>query len=344
MESLHNYFEKIFAEDKPVKLIFSGKRRKSADVSKVTLRPVMLSGSLCYQAEYSFARKVTHTNIEAAHAAEFCCDLIKSDFKQANIFTPSQEIQILAAKPDKPRITGRPSSLKCADISHNRQKQYIIPDGQPCDFLIALGVMGKDGRVFQRHYAKFRQINRFLEIVDDVSYALPEAGERPLKIIDFRCGKAYLTFAVYYYLKILQNKNVEIIGLDLKQDVIDFCNSTADSLGYKGLTFMMGDIADYTDDYADMVITLHACDTATDYALINAVSWNSSVILSVPCCQHELFIQIKNDLHQPMLKHGILKDRLTETLQTASEPLSWKAEDTTSLSLSLQASSIQHAT
>ena len=107
---------------------------------------------------------------------------------------------------------------------------------------------------------------------------------------------------------------------------------------------MMGDIADYTDDYADMVITLHACDTATDYALINAVSWNSSVILSVPCCQHELFSQIKNDLHQPMLKHGILKDRLTETLQTASEPLSWKAEDTTSLSLSLQASSIQHAT
>lgn len=314
MENLHNYFEKIFAEDKPVKLIFSGKRRKSADVSKVTLRPVMLSGSLCYQAEYSFARKVTHTNIEAAHAAEFCCDLIKSDFKQANIFTPSQEIQILAAKPDKPRITGRPSSLKCADISHNRQKQYIIPDGQPCDFLIALGVMGKDGRVFQRHYAKFRQINRFLEIVDDVSYALPEAGERPLKIIDFGCGKAYLTFAVYYYLKILQNKNVEIIGLDLKQDVIDFCNSTADSLGYKGLTFMMGDIADYTDDYADMVITLHACDTATDYALINAVSWNSSVILSVPCCQHELFSQIKNDLHQPMLKHGILKDRLTEYL------------------------------
>ena len=174
--------------------------------------------------------------------------------------------------------------------------------------------MGKDGRVFQRHYAKFRQINRFLEIVDDVSYALPEAGERPLKIIDFGCGKAYLTFAVYYYLKILQNKNVEIIGLDLKQDVIDFCNSTADSLGYKGLTFMMGDIADYTDDYADMVITLHACDTATDYALINAVSWNSSVILSVPCCQHELFSQIKNDLHQPMLKHGILKDRLTEYL------------------------------
>lgn len=272
MENLHNYFEKIFAEDKPVKLIFSGKRRKSADVSKVTLRPVMLPGSLCYQAEYSFARKVTHTNIEAAHAAEFCCDLIKSDFKQANIFTPSQEIQILAAKPDKPRITGRPSSLKCADISHNRQKQYIIPDGQPCDFLIALGVMGKDGRVFHRHYAKFRQINRFLEIVDDVSYALPEAGERPLKIIDFGCGKAYLTFAVYYYLKILQNKNVKIIGLDLKQDVIDFCNSTADSLGYKGLTFMMGDIADYTDDYADMVITLHACDTATDYALINAVS------------------------------------------------------------------------
>ena len=184
----------------------------------------------------------------------------------------------------------------------------------PCDFLIRLGVMDKAGKVIPKHYSKFRQINRYLEIVDDVFPYLPEGKDKPIKIIDFGCGKAYLTFAIYYYLKIKKQRNVEIIGLDLKKDVIDFCNKVASDLGYDELKFLMGDIADYTNDEADMVVTLHACDTATDYALINAVSWNTKVILSVPCCQHELFNQIKNDVHQPMLKHGILKDRLTEYL------------------------------
>ena len=139
-------------------------------------------------------------------------------------------------------------------------------------------------------------------------------SEKPLRIIDFGCGKAYLTFAIYHYLKIIKGLKVEIIGLDLKSDVINFCNQVASDLGYGELKFLRGDIADYTNDYADMVVTLHACDTATDYALINAVAWNTKVILSVPCCQHELFKQIKNSIHQPMLKHGILKDRLTEYL------------------------------
>lgn len=174
--------------------------------------------------------------------------------------------------------------------------------------------MDKSGKVIQKHYSKFRQINRYLEIVEDVFPHLPTDKNKPLKIVDFGCGKAYLTFAIYYYLKIKKNRNVEIIGLDLKKDVIDFCNKVASELGYHQLKFLMGDIADYTNDHADMVVTLHACDTATDYALMNAVSWNTKVILSVPCCQHELFSQIKNDVHQPMLKHGILKDRLTEYL------------------------------
>ena len=141
-----------------------------------------------------------------------------------------------------------------------------------------LGVMDQDGNVIQKHYSKYRQINRYLEIVEDVFPALPK--DSPLRIIDFGCGKAYLTFALYYYLKVLKGRDVEIIGLDLKDDVIRFCSKIAEDLGYEGLRFLRGDIADYTSDYADMVVTLHACDTATDYALINAVSWNTRVIRS----------------------------------------------------------------
>jgi SAM-dependent methyltransferase len=140
------------------------------------------------------------------------------------------------------------------------------------------------------------------------------ASAQPIRIIDFGCGKAYLSFALYNYLNNIKQLDVEIIGLDLKTEVIDFCNRVASDLHYKNLHFLFGDIADYTNDHADLVVTLHACDTATDFALVNAVKWNSKVILSVPCCQHELFNQIHNELHRPMFKHGIIKDRFTELL------------------------------
>ena len=319
MEKLQELFNRIFCPEKEdnsgnlIKIIFSAKRKKSLDLNRVTIRPLILGGQLMYQAEYTYPKKVTHANLSAGHAAEISLSLIKSDFKQVNIFLADEEIQVLAAKPENPRITSkRTSPVSSASFSHNRTKQYIIPDGSPCDFLIELGVMGSDGKVFPRAYSKFRQINRYLEIVDDVFRYLPSG--RTLRIIDFGCGKAYLTFALYHYLKKIKNRDVEIIGLDLKEDVIRFCSDAAQRLGYSQLKFIMGDIADYTNDKADMVVTLHACDTATDYALINAVKWGTKVILSVPCCQHELFSQIKNDLHQPILKYGILKDRFTEYL------------------------------
>ncbi|MDD5927554.1 MAG: SAM-dependent methyltransferase [Firmicutes bacterium] len=307
----------------PHKIVFGGKRRKSLECTRVTMRPLMLGGKLLFQAEYTYPKKVTHTNLEAADAVKLALTLVAEDFKQVNIFTESEEIQVLASKPENPRITkkktgavsgaGESRTPSCsAQLSHNRTKNYIIPDGIPCDFLIELGVMGDDGKVFPRAYSKYRQINRYLEIVDDVFEYLPQ--DHTLRIIDFGCGKAYLTFALYHYLKIIKDRDVEIIGLDLKEDVIRFCSDVARRLGYNELKFLMGDIADYSNDRADMVVTLHACDTATDYALINAVKWGTEVILSVPCCQHELFSQIKNDLHQPILKYGILKDRLTEYL------------------------------
>ncbi|HIU95290.1 MAG TPA: SAM-dependent methyltransferase, partial [Candidatus Copromorpha excrementipullorum] len=177
--------------------------------------------------------------------------------------------------------------------------------------------------MYKKHYSKFRQINRFLEIADNCFDNLPETGT--LRIIDFGCGKSYLTFALYYYLRVMKGRDVEIVGLDLKEDVIRFCSDTARKLGYDRLSFLTGDIADYESDGADMVVTLHACDTATDFALINAVRWHSKVILSVPCCQHELFSQIKCDVDEPMLKHGIIKDKFTELLTNGLRGLKLEA-------------------
>lgn len=337
-DKLTALFAEVFSDDSLMKIIFSAKRRKSLEYSKVTLRPMQIGGRLKYQAEYTYPKKVTHSNLDAADARSLALRLICEEFKQANVFARGSEIQILAAKPETPRIIRKNSAAPAAPgsgdsaagapaaapaLAHNRAKNYVLPAGVPCDFLIRLGIMGEDGTVFPRSYNKFRQINRYLEIVEDVFPYLPK--DKTLKIIDFGCGKAYLTFALYHYLKVMKQRNVEIIGLDLKEDVIDFCSGVASDLGYDELKFLKGDIADYKDDHADMVVTLHACDTATDYALINAVAWNTKVILSVPCCQHELFKQIKNDLHKPILKHGILKDRFTEYLTDGLRSLKLEA-------------------
>lgn len=312
MEKITQLLCSAMSSGRLTKIIFAGKRRKSLEYKKITLRPVTIKGELMYQAEYHYDKKVTHENIPYYEGIDFAQRIIAEDFKQINILTENEDIQILASKPEKPKIIRHTASRSAANTEHNRKKHYLIEDGTPCDFLIELGVMSPEGKVFKKHYSKFRQINRFLEIADDSFEALPQTGT--IRIIDFGCGKSYLTFALYYYLKIVRDRSVEIVGLDLKEDVIEFCNRTAEKLGYNELKFMTGDIADYESNGADMVVTLHACDTATDYALINAVNWNSRVILSVPCCQHELFSQIKNEVNEPMLKHGIIKDKFTELL------------------------------
>ncbi|MGI6256452.1 MAG: class I SAM-dependent methyltransferase [Anaerovoracaceae bacterium] len=308
---MKDILNQIFREDDPVKIICSNPRRKTLPYRKVLFRSILLKGEKHYQAEYHYEKKVTHRNLLPEDAVSLILTLLAENFKQLDIFTPREDIQILAAKVDNPRIKRTPACRGGEDLSHNREKQYIIPQGKPCDFLIRLGVMNGDGKVYRKHYSKFRQINRFLEILSDVFPHLPQGR---IRIIDFGCGKAYLTFAIYHYLVIMQKREVEIIGLDLKEDVIDFCNRVARDLDYRGLVFRQGDIADYQGESAHMVVTLHACDTATDYALINAVKWNAKVILSIPCCQHELFKQIRNKTLSPILKHGILKDRFTEIL------------------------------
>ena len=305
-----------------IKLSFGDLRKKSYPFRSAAVRPLLLRGELCYQIEYHYPDKVIHKNLRAEECPPLFEELIRDVFKQINLFCTGADYQILASNPDKPRIIKQAATKTIPPLSHDKEKQYILPEDVPCDFLIRLGVMDKSGRVIRKHYAKFRQINRFLEIVSDALDFLPEKGApdgreggEPLQIIDFGCGKAYLTFALYHYLKLMLGKNVSITGLDLKTDVIDFCNMIAKDLKYENLQFLKGDIAEYSEkEKADMVVTLHACDTATDYALIKAVGWDASVILSVPCCQHELFSQISNELHSPILKHGILNERFCAIL------------------------------
>lgn len=225
----------------------------------------------------------------------------------------------MANKPEKAKfITSPPTKKLSCNAEHNKRKNHIISDGEICDFLVYLGVMSKDGKVLQAHYSKFKQINRFLEILQDAvkesKDLLDISKDKKIKIIDFGCGKAYLTFAIYYFFVKKLGMPVEIIGIDLKEDVINFCNDVSKNLGYDGLQFKVGDIATFENDGCDIVVSLHACDTATDYSLMNAVKWKSKIILSVPCCQHELFNQIDNDLLNPILKHGINKDKFTELL------------------------------
>ena len=222
----------------------------------------------------------------------------------------SKKGRVTISKKNKKQYGGQ------VDLSHNRSKEYLLSPDVKVDFLVDLGVMTKEGKIVSSKYDKFRQINRFLELINDVLCQFDKSRE--LTIIDFGCGKSYLTFAMYYFLKVLNGYDINVVGLDLKEDVIDNCNRLACKYGYDKLKFLKGDIADYTGtDRADMVVTLHACDTATDFALEKAVKWNAKVIMSVPCCQHEVNAQIKNEALEPILKYGILKERFSAIVTDA---------------------------
>ncbi|TBL72748.1 class I SAM-dependent methyltransferase [Paenibacillus thalictri] len=276
--------------------------------SKVIVKPVELKGALHYQFSYFYGKKVKHDNLLPEEAERRLGVLFADTFRQGLYQTASADYQILISKKNKAAVLKKPATKQTAELAHNRKKQYVLEEGRPVPFLVELGVMSPEGRVLAKKYDKFRQINRFVEMIADVVQHLPTG--RTLRIVDFGCGKSYLTFALYYYLKDLQGFDIEITGLDLKEDVIRHCSELAGKLGCDRLHFRVGDIADYSAvEQADMVVTLHACDTATDAALEKAVRWNASVIMSVPCCQHELMPQVKSSVLSPMLEHGIIKER-----------------------------------
>lgn len=284
-------------------------------LSRARLRPLLIKGELRFQVEEQAGKQAFHRNLNAQEAAAYVVERMDGQFRQAEIASALGSGVILVSKKGKvtvkvKRRRGAESApARITPMSHNRQKRYILEEGVAVPFLVDLGVMTKEGKVVNSRYDKFRQINRFLEMIEDVLPGLDKGRENT--IIDFGCGKSYLTFAMYYYLRVLKGYQVRIIGLDLKEDVIRHCGRLAEEYGYEGLTFCCGDIASYEGvSVVDMVVTLHACDTATDYALAKAVGWGAKVILSVPCCQHELNGQMENELMVPIFQYGLIKERM----------------------------------
>jgi len=298
--------------------------RDANQATKVKVRPVKIKEQLLFQETLYRGTQVFHQNFSEKEMVERIQNYLEGLFKQGEIKTVSEEVTVLVSKKGKITVKRKKQAFPESNIKsdaeqklqHNRTKQYILMDGQPVDFLVGLGVQTPDGRVTKNRYDKFRQINRYLEFIEDVLEELPK--DRTIRIIDFGCGKSYLTFAMYYYLHELQHRDIEVTGLDLKADVIRHCNELAQNLGYTHLHFEKGDISTYDGaDAVDMVVTLHACDTATDYALEKAIKWGANVIMAVPCCQHEINKQIKSEVLKPVLKYGLIKERMSALITDA---------------------------
>lgn len=289
--------------------------------SKSRIRPILLKGEVMYQCTETHGPKEIHKNYGKEEVISYICAAMRDEFRQMQLESEEADAAVLVSKKGKMTVKCKKKAAvsqkadvgTCDHLQHNRKKKYILETEKPIPFLVDLGVMSSSGKIIHAKYDKFRQMNRYLEFIEDILPKLPR--NREITIIDFGCGKSYLTFAMYYYLYEQKGYDVNIIGLDLKTDVIAHCNELAARYGFDKLHFYQGDIASYEGvDHVDMVVTLHACDTATDFALAKAVTWGAEVILSVPCCQHELNRQISNDMLKPVMEYGILKERMAALL------------------------------
>lgn len=306
MSTLEEYINRIF-ETAPNRAVISKPSNKNNIYKKIIIE----NKDKYYQVVKYTEKQVFHENLSVEQTVDFCIKNLEIDYKQFNGWSNGAEHMIMISKKGKIAYKRKQISTVYthANSQHNRQKKYIIAEGSDVPPLIDMGVFTKEGKVVQSMYDKFRQINRFIEIIDD---GVKDLTKEVINIIDFGCGKSYLTFVVYYYFTKIKNQQVNIVGLDLKEDVIKKCNETARKYGYENLSFQLGDINGYKCDFdVDIVITLHACDTATDYALYNAIKWNSKMIFSVPCCQHELNSQIQTNNFSLLTNYGIIKERFS---------------------------------
>lgn len=292
-----------------ISLVLSQPAKSRTDLpDKWTMRPVTIKHESMFQWTAQRGGRQTHENLPLGPTIDRLEQALVGTYAHCNAFTVEADLSARVPANGRIKLRRRPPTKTMPAADHNRTKHYLIPEGVPCPFLTEIGVMTPDGKVRARHYQKFRQINRFLELVNDVLPALPTTGE--IHVVDFGCGKSYLTFALHHLLTKIHSRQARITGLDLKADVIDDCRRIADKLGCEGLEFRVGDIAAHTaTDPVHMAVSLHACDTATDAALARAVEWQADVILAVPCCQHELAGKLHCDALSPLLQHGILKDR-----------------------------------
>lgn len=321
---LSDLIRRLLDEQSLISLSVSPAKGVDTGIVKITGRRVVIRDQLQWQFEVRYTKQVQHinvTNVVTVFLGQLESLLDRAMFSTLNLKTTQGLIQIVA-NPDRSRVKVIRHGIKQSkpqqqEISHNRAKNYVIPEGSPLGFLEQLGVMDASGRVLQPMRRKFVQINRFLEFVDDIYYSLPNRDV--LRIVDFGCGKSYLTFAMYHYFTEIKGRRVQMVGLDLKEQVIADCNKLAEACGFENLHFETGSIEEYQQGYAntDMVVTLHACDTATDAAMEKAILGKVPVILSVPCCQHEINGQVQNETLMPLLKYGLLKERFSALLTDA---------------------------
>jgi len=309
---------KLILEKDNIIYISFGKKIKNTQLEKVKIRPMIIKNENKYQIESFSDNKAYHTNINTEELYNYIMDNLINNFKEIYIFTEQNDYTIYINKNNSIKIIKKKASKKKnIELSHDKKKNYIIDKQDKPDFLVDLGIMTKEYEVKKNTYDKFRQINKFIEILND---DIDIVGDN-INVVDFCCGKGYLTLATWYYLNHIKNKKNKIIGIDLKSDVIGYLNN----LNYKGIEFLDMDINDYKDGKIDIAIGLHACDIATDISIYNAVKNNAKLILMVPCCQHELFNMIDNQVLEPMLKYGILKDKMTELVTNTLRGLALEA-------------------
>lgn len=307
MAELENIIRDIVKESM-TKMIIS----KPADKSNPYKKIVVERKQGYFQASKYTEKQVFHDNVMPEELETYLLTTIADAYLQVNAWDIEKEHILLLSK--KGKVTYKTKKLKevqgkelIKTEAHNRKKNYILEEGQVIPPLVDMGIFTKEGKVVKSMYDKFRQINRFIEMIDD---GVKDYQKDEIHIIDFGCGKSYLTFIMYYYFTEIRQMKVQMIGLDLKEDVIQKCNETAEKYGYENLHFQMGDINGFQTSFdVDMVVTLHACDTATDYALYNAIFWNAKMIFSVPCCQHELNKQMLTDDLSLLTRYGIVKER-----------------------------------
>lgn len=315
MEDLKKAIKEIAAQE-IIKIVISNKMNKDVEYNKINFALKEKGNKEYYQIEKFTDKQVFHENIEKNQLEDKMLEFIPS-YKQLSAWSSTNNFDLKISKKGKVFLGKKKSdNSNLVNKSHNKEKNYILKEGMIIQPLIDLGVFTKEGKVVKSKYDKYKQINRFVEIIDD---EIKKNDQKELTILDFGCGKSYLTFVLYYYFVEIKKINVKMIGLDLKKDVIKKCNEIAERYGYENLHFELGDINGFKyNNKVDMVITLHACDTATDYALYNAIKWNSKMIFSVPCCQHEFNHQMKAESLSILTKYGIVQERVAALMTDAA--------------------------
>ena len=297
------------------KITFSNIRNKDLELDKVIGKLVNIKNNINLQLEYRYKRIIKHTNIVTTDSEDIKKEIIEL-FKLAkdiNVATVDENINIKVSKKFKISVNRKKTVSKAISFDHNKKKEYFLDEKQTYPFLVELGIQNNDGKVIKSKYNKFKQINKYLEFIKQATTQLN--SNKQITILDFGSGKSYLTFSTYYYLTEVLKMNVKIIGIDLKKEVIEHCNNTAKKLNFTNLSFIYGDVIDYENkDEIDMVISLHACNTATDIAILKALDWKAKVFFAVPCCQKEVNGQLKADFIPFMLKHGIIKEKFSTLL------------------------------